>query len=100
MSWLLNSMQPQISRGFFFLRATKDIWDSAAQIYSQVKNFVRVYQLNQEIMLFHEGEKILGSYFSTLRSMWGELDHYETYQPICQADAISYKEKIERKKNL
>lgn len=40
MSRLLNSMQHQISRGFLFLRTTKEVWDSAAQTYSHVKNFV------------------------------------------------------------
>lgn len=30
--------------------------------------------------------------------MWEELDHYETYQPKCQPDATSCKEKTERKR--
>lgn len=27
--------------------------------------------------------------------MWEELDHYETYKPICLADAVAYKDKME-----
>ena len=94
MSWLLHSMQPHISRSFLFLKTTKEIWDSAAQTHSQVKNFVRIYQLNQEIAHLFQGEKSLGSYFVTLQSMWEELDHYETFKP-CQNDLVTYKRKME-----
>jgi len=31
MSWLLHSMQPEISQGYFFLRTAKEVWDAAAQ---------------------------------------------------------------------
>ncbi|KAA8546860.1 hypothetical protein F0562_003289 [Nyssa sinensis] len=37
MSWLLNSMQPHISRGFLFLKTAYEIWTAAAQTYSQAK---------------------------------------------------------------
>lgn len=28
--------------------------------------------------------------------MWEELDHYETYKPICRANVVMYKNKMER----
>lgn len=37
----------------------------------------------------------MGNYFATLHSMWEELDHYETGKPICPADAVAYKDKME-----
>lgn len=59
MLWLVHSMQ--LGMGFLFLRTAKEIWDSTAQTYPQVKNFVRACQLNQEIVHLHQGEKSLGS---------------------------------------
>ncbi|KAA8532218.1 hypothetical protein F0562_032257 [Nyssa sinensis] len=38
MSWLLNSMQSHISRGFLFLTTTCEIWTAIVQTYSQVGN--------------------------------------------------------------
>lgn len=43
----------------------------------QVKNFVRVNQLNQEIVHLRQGEKSLENYFAALRSILEELDRYE-----------------------
>lgn len=36
MSWLLHSMQPDISQGYLFLSMAKEIWDVATQTYSKM----------------------------------------------------------------
>jgi hypothetical protein len=33
MSWLLHSMQPEISQGYLFFRTAKQVWDTAAQTF-------------------------------------------------------------------
>ena len=38
MSWLINSMQPQLARGYLFLDTAQKIWDATTQTYSQSGN--------------------------------------------------------------
>ena len=39
MSWLLNSMQPEIGKTYFFLLTMKEIWDPSAQMYFNMGEF-------------------------------------------------------------
>lgn len=38
MSWLLHSMDPDISQDYLFLRIAEEIWDTAAQTDSKMRN--------------------------------------------------------------
>ncbi|KAA8531126.1 hypothetical protein F0562_005835 [Nyssa sinensis] len=43
MLWLLNSMQPHISRGFLFLKTAYEIWTVAVQTYSQDRSALATF---------------------------------------------------------
>ena len=38
MSWLINSMQPQIAQGYLLLNSAATIWNAVFQTYSQMGN--------------------------------------------------------------
>jgi hypothetical protein len=38
MSWLLHSMELEISQGYLFLGTEKELWDAVAQTYSKMGN--------------------------------------------------------------
>ena len=73
-SWLINSMQPQIVRGYLFLTAAKQIWDVAAQTYSHQGNDVLVYELQKKVYEMKQGKMSIAQYFSKLGALWQELD--------------------------
>jgi len=77
MSWLLHSMQPEISQGYLFLHTAKEVWDAAAQTYSKVGNAALKYDLKRRIHGLTQGDSLVASYFHKLRSLWQELDHYQ-----------------------
>ncbi|KAL5729782.1 hypothetical protein ACHQM5_002683 [Ranunculus cassubicifolius] len=95
MSWLINSMEPHIRRGFLFLNTAKEIWDSASQTYSQQKNIARVYQLKQKISNLRQGEMSLADYYASIRAMWEELDYYQVFVPSNTADSLEYGKLVE-----
>ena len=55
MSWLVNSMQPKISRAYLFLKKTSDIWKIAKEIYFKVGNTTRIFELNGRIQNTKQG---------------------------------------------
>lgn len=87
MSWLLHSMQPQISWGLLFIRTEKRIWNTVNQTYAQTHNLARISQLSQEIAHHRQGERSLSDYYSSLRGMWEELSHYQPISSHCAEDA-------------
>lgn len=55
MSWLINSMEPEISQGYIFYTTAKDIWDAVnlTQTRGMILNFtsgtIRLVVSNKEI---------------------------------------------------
>lgn len=45
MSWLCNSMIPEISDTFMFLPTAKTIWDTLYQTYSKIKDATLIYDI-------------------------------------------------------
>lgn len=42
MSWLLHSMQLEISQSYLFLRTTKEIWNATIHTYSKKGNAIHL----------------------------------------------------------
>ncbi|KAK0604540.1 hypothetical protein LWI29_016667 [Acer saccharum] len=55
MSWLWNSMQPEISGTYMFLTIAKDIWEAAKQCYSKVQFAAQIYELKTKISSTKQG---------------------------------------------
>eukprot|EP00257_Ricinus_communis_P026984 XP_025014398.1 uncharacterized protein LOC112536055 [Ricinus communis] len=98
MSWLLNSMQPQIARGYLLLDTAQKIWDAAAQTYSQSGNDAQVYELRKKIHETKQGELTIAQYFSELNGLWQELDYYQDLQASCTADATKFHKIMEKER--
>jgi gag-polypeptide of LTR copia-type len=45
MSWLLTTMEPQISNVLMYSKTSKEIWDKAKRRYGQQKNYAHIFSL-------------------------------------------------------
>ena len=43
MTWLINSMEPEINQGYLLYTTAKEIWDAANQMYSNLGNDSKLY---------------------------------------------------------
>ncbi|KAJ7968090.1 Retrovirus-related Pol polyprotein from transposon TNT 1-94 [Quillaja saponaria] len=98
MSWLINSMQPQISRGYLLLDSADMMWTALCQTYSQVGNDIQVFELRKKLHETKQGELTIAQYFAELSGLWQELDYYQEYQPVHPTDAASYKKVVDKEK--
>ena len=48
MSWLWNSMLPEISGTCMFLTTAKEIWETIRQTYSKVRDAAQIYEIKQK----------------------------------------------------
>ncbi|TXG53836.1 hypothetical protein EZV62_019092 [Acer yangbiense] len=74
MSWLWNSMQPEIS--------------DAAQL----------YELKTKISSTKQGSLSVIEYYNLLKSLWLELDHYQNLKMKCGDDIATLREYVERER--
>ncbi|KZV15508.1 hypothetical protein F511_38612 [Dorcoceras hygrometricum] len=55
MSWLINSMEQQLSQNFLFLKTAKAIWDAVTTTYSDLGNCSQVFELKTKLGKTRQG---------------------------------------------
>ncbi|KAK2979081.1 hypothetical protein RJ640_026031 [Escallonia rubra] len=96
MSWLWNSMLPEISDTFMFLPTSKEIWEAAQQTYSKVRDAARVFEIKSKISDTKQGDRSVTEYANLLKNLWQEMDHYRCIEMKCSDDATVLKNFIEK----
>jgi hypothetical protein len=95
MSWLLNSMIPNFNASFLKLPSAHDIWDAVAQTYFTGNDASQIYELRHKAHETCQQGKSLASYFSTLQTIWQELDFLNPYDMESAKDTAMLKKRIE-----
>ncbi|GMP92340.1 hypothetical protein CsSME_00042602 [Camellia sinensis var. sinensis] len=98
MTWLINSMQPTISRSFLLLDTAHKIWTAAAQMYSQQGNDAQAYELRKKLRSLDQKDRSLAVYYAELSSLWQELDYYQSFQAVCSQDATLFQQTVEKER--
>ncbi|TXG53747.1 hypothetical protein EZV62_019003 [Acer yangbiense] len=96
MSWLWNSMTPEISDTCMFLSTARDIWESIRQTYFRVKDAAQVYEIKTKTTSTKQGNSYVTEYANALQNLWQELDHYRCIAMKCSDDAATLKQVIEQ----
>jgi hypothetical protein len=79
MTWLWNSLEPDVFNNVSYLESSKDIWDTLHLMYSSEENITRIHELYQDMFSLQQGDRSVEEYFSLLQGMWDELN---VYQPL------------------
>ena len=75
-SWILDSMKPEVSDRFIDYASVKDIWDTVIRFYSKLEDESRMAELNRRVMeLLQEPRSVL-EYSNELAAIWNEVDFY------------------------
>ncbi|KAG8488224.1 hypothetical protein CXB51_018059 [Gossypium anomalum] len=94
MSWLWNSMMPEISDTCMFLSTSKEIWEAVKQTYSKVRYAAQIYEIKTKISCTKQGSRSITEYSNLLQSLWQEMDHYQCIQMTCIRVQILGKEEL------
>ena len=96
LSWLWNSMTPEVSDTYMFLPTAKEVWDAVRQTYSKAQDAALVYEIKVRVSAMKQGTKSMTEYANSLQSLWQELDHYQCIKTKCSEDAAILKSFIEK----
>ena len=95
MTWLVNSLEEDIILNYMCYHTTKEVWDNANQIYSDLGNQSQVYELILKLRDIRQGEDIVTKYFNSLKRLWKDLDLYNDYEWKSPDDCNHYKKTVE-----
>jgi hypothetical protein len=74
MSWILNSVSPSIAQSIIYLERASNIWVDLRKRFSH-GDLLRVAELQEEVYAFKQGTRSVSEYFTSLKSVWEELDN-------------------------
>ena len=98
MSWLWNSMVPEISDTCMFLPTTKEIWEAVEKTYSKVGDAAQIYEIKTKITATKQGGRSVTEYANLLKILWQEMDYYQCFQMKCSTDAALMKRFVEKER--
>ncbi|KAL5813378.1 hypothetical protein ACOSQ3_024138 [Xanthoceras sorbifolium] len=98
MTWLWNSMTPEVNDTCMFLATAREIWEFIQQTYSKVKDAVaaQVYEIRTKAMSTKHGNGSVTDYANTLQNLWQELDHYRCVRITNPADTTVVRKMLEQ----
>ena len=95
MSWLLNSMQPEIRKTYLLLPTARDIWEAVNKTYSKVGFTSQIFQIKPQIMNTKQGTPSVTEYYNSLKGLLMELDIYQNIEMESAADSKKLKDMLE-----
>lgn len=95
MSWLWNSMAPEVSDTCMFLPTAKAIWDTLHQTYSKVNDSILIYDIKMKTIWAKQRMRTVRD-VNFLQNHWQELDYYRTPDSNCSKCAVVIKKFIKR----
>ncbi|KAM6569332.1 hypothetical protein CsatB_017317 [Cannabis sativa] len=76
MSWLVNSVSPEIAQSIMYFDQATDMWQDIAERFNE-GNGPRVFQLQTQLTRLQQGDNSVTSYFTKLKSIWDELKEFQ-----------------------
>jgi hypothetical protein len=84
MSWLTNSVEPEIAQSVLWMDSASDIWKDLKDRFYQGDVF-RISDIQEEICTLKQGDSSISSYYTKLKKLWQELDNF---RPIPSCDCV------------
>jgi len=80
MSWLFNSLSQPITQSVIFFESAIAIWNDLKERFSQ-GDLLRIAELQETIYSLKQGDCSVSEYYTSLKSLWEELDNYRPFLP-------------------
>ena len=75
-TWLLDSMKPELNDRFIDYESVKEIWDIVIRLYSKLEDESRMAEHTKKAMELLQEQKWVLEYSNELNALWSEIDFY------------------------
>lgn len=95
MTWLVNSMEEDISSNYICYPTAKELWDNVSQMYFDLGNQSQVFELTLKLGEIHQEDDSVTKYFNSLKRLWQDLNLFNTYEWKSVDDCNHHKRTVE-----
>ncbi|MCH92327.1 flavonol sulfotransferase-like protein, partial [Trifolium medium] len=85
MSWISNSVDPDISQSILWMDSAFEIWEDLKERFYQGDVF-RISDIQEEIYSLRQGDSTISAYYTKLKRLWQELDNF---RPIPESSCVN-----------
>ncbi|PNY16454.1 flavonol sulfotransferase-like protein [Trifolium pratense] len=75
MSWISNSVDPEISQSILWMDTASEIWKELKDRFYQGDVF-RISDIQEEIYTLKQGDSSISTYYTKMKKLWQELDNF------------------------
>ncbi|MCH85748.1 flavonol sulfotransferase-like protein, partial [Trifolium medium] len=75
MSWISNSVDPEISQSILWMDTASEIWKELKERFYQGDVF-RISDIQEEIYTLKQGDASISTYYTKMKKLWQELDNF------------------------
>ncbi|XP_075092137.1 uncharacterized protein LOC142172426 [Nicotiana tabacum] len=76
-SWILNSLDSDISQSVIYSKTAKGLWDELNQYYGQ-SNGARMYEVQKDLSSVSQGYSDVSGCFNKVKRLWDEIESLNT----------------------
>ncbi|KAJ9693491.1 hypothetical protein PVL29_012321 [Vitis rotundifolia] len=95
MTWLVNSMEEDISSNYMRYPTTQELWENVNQMYSDLGNQSQIFELTLKLGEIRQEADNITKYFNSLKRIWQDLDLFNTYEWKSAEDGRHHKKTME-----
>ncbi|XP_040373173.1 uncharacterized protein LOC121052379 [Rosa chinensis] len=82
LSWILNSLEPEISDSVLSYGIPHAIWEDLRDRFS-LGNAPRIFQIQRDIYKIEQGHMSVAAYYTKLKALWDELASFNSVTCTC-----------------
>ncbi|XP_072078063.1 uncharacterized protein [Arachis hypogaea] len=98
MTWMVNSMEDDISSNYMYYTTAKELWDRVKEMYSNLGNKSQIYELTINAREIQQGSDNVTKYFHTLKQVWQDLNYFNNYKWNSATNAKHHQQTVEEGK--
>ena len=95
MTWIVNYMEEDINSNYIYYPTTQELWENVNQMYYDIGNQSHIFELTLKLDEIQQGEDNVTKYFNSLKRIWQNLDHFNTYEWKSAKDGRHHKKTME-----
>ena len=88
-------MEENISSNYMCYPTPQELWENVNHMYSDLGNQSQIFELTLKLGEIRQGEDNVTKYFNSLKRIWQDLDHFNTYEWKSAKDVCHHKKTME-----
>lgn len=95
MSWLINSMIPEVGENFLLYDTAYDVWEAVKETYSNKDNISERFRIEGVLHEVKQGASTVVEYYNNLSRLWQQEDMFNKLNWKCTEDGSVFRAYLE-----